>query len=169
MRLKSSLHWGINTCTLRDENITRRWYFKHVIFLPSGCQASEGVWTFQNTNQARSKLSHFHVHFIKIHYVVTSHKWNTWDPLHLYVYFLKRNIRDTRTYPATIYRPRHRNIKDLFVEREPSRAVFILAAAPGAGNCISPSSCAPLQGARCASIIVAIPLKPSRSDLATSR
>jgi len=53
---------------------------RHVTFLPSGSQVSEGGCLFHNTNQARSKqFIHFHyeIHAITFHYVITYDKWNT--------------------------------------------------------------------------------------------
>ena len=64
-----------------------------------------------------------HLYFIKFHYVVTSDKWNTWNHLHLYVYFLKKEIHIWEPV-LSIYNPRYKNNKDLFIDRDLLGAVF---------------------------------------------
>jgi len=85
-----------------------------------------------------------------------------------YVYLLKRNIGDTRTCPAIIYRPWHKNSKDLFVGGDLMMTVFIFTAVLEAGSCISPAATCSSKKARGTPPATVIPEKPSRNEAAMS-
>jgi len=110
---------------------------------PKGCEHSR-IEVRQDLNNLVI-FTHTHTHIIKIHYIITFDKWNTWDTLHPCVYFLKKKYRGHESLSCHYLQTPTQEHQNLFVGGDLSKAVFILAAVPRAGNCISPSNYTPYK------------------------
>ena len=139
--------------------------------MSSESQASKGVWSFHNTNQARSKqLSHFHntCNYISLcHYI-----WRVEYIKLLYISVFTSWKRDTRSGNLSCHRLQTFDIRTKTCSLEEifrGRSSFLPSVInpEQAAICLDSNSYA-FKAASSTSLSAAIPKKPSRSEAVTS-